>query len=140
MDIDILQKLLSALSDTGLKGRVLSGESFFSVLSLKKKGKDHITTISEAEVELAKTHNMKVERNFYVDPTPEFLEALKAVKKDFTPEETNFMPRDEFKRWVDDLPMDTVSILFDVLAKSDDTPKQNGKGKKEDAKKLAIAK
>lgn len=115
MNIHNTQKLLSALSNRSIVGKALSGNSFFSVICLKKKAQDHINSIIEAEAELAKAYGIDINDQLAINGNKEFLSKLKDVQKDFETKELNFIPRDEFKAWVEHLDLETASVLYEFL-------------------------
>lgn len=125
-----LQNLLIALGHQDLKGKHLSGDDFFSVLCLKKKGREHLTLIDEIQKELADQHKAVVIGNSYIIINSEtkkkdekahaiFEESYKETLKDFTPEKLNFIPQADFKKWVDDISLEHAAILFEYLAVKD---------------------
>lgn len=119
MKFQIATGLHAVLSDKDLKAKHLSSDNYFSILCLKKKLREHIDLTIEGENKLAEEFNVKVDGNQYTAEDPAFFEKLQGIRKDFEFTPLNFIPKDEFKKWADELDINSGDLLAEYLLKTE---------------------
>lgn len=125
MNAQEIAKLAGTLSLPALKSKHLSTENFFNLIAVKKKVRERLTEIVEAEMELVKAFGAKEEKVsathvIYKSEDKEFYEKLEAIQqKKYDVPGLNFMTKEEFKPFVDELDVDAAEFLFDKLVKQD---------------------
>src|SRR5689334_18845253 len=99
----------NALQNQGLKVKFLSASSYVDILSIKRPLTTYMTEMSANEKELFEAYNIPL--NITIDELeekkksePSFKEKIDALyTTEFQPKKINFIPMDEFKKFVDDV-------------------------------------
>lgn len=113
----------NALQNPGLKVKFLSATNYVSVLSIKRPLTTYMNEMSENEKDLFAAYNVPL--TLTIDDLEEkkksdasFKEKLDLLySKEFEPKETNFIPIDEFKKFVDDVSLGVSEVLAEFLLK-----------------------
>jgi phosphosulfolactate phosphohydrolase-like enzyme len=111
-----IEMLLKALSNSDLKVKKISTDNYFSLICIKRNLQKIIEDIVTAEEGLAKEYGVI----FGTTNTPdtEFVNKLREIQqKEHEVTGLNFMSKEEFKTWVDDVDFETSSILAEYILK-----------------------
>lgn len=118
-----------ALTEKELKSKNLSGAVFVKLLNLKRGLKKYLDDMSADEVALAEVYEVEPSNIGFIPRDPA---AFKANKADFKaklkdiqskrfvpaePVELNFIPQDEFKKWIDEATSQSGLVLATFLMK-----------------------
>lgn len=113
----------NALTNPELKVKFLSGAHYVQLLGFKRPLTKYLDEMGESEKELFKEYG--IVNNITVEEYEEKLKDEPSLKekidliqaKEYEPKEVNFIPMEEFKKFVDGVSVGTSEILAEFLLK-----------------------